>query len=107
MLTGNSRNTRTLWDYGDLRIDVHRVILRLPEELAEVATLLMTLNGTEAATRLGISRSTLYRRLMGIRSVFAAAGLDHYLCQPGISARRAVVDAGHCGRNRREHRRAG
>jgi RNA polymerase sigma factor (sigma-70 family) len=73
------RSARTQREYEDLRIDVVHAISLLPEELAVVAILLLTVNIVEAAQLLGISRSTLHRRLDRLREAFSAAGLDRYL----------------------------
>jgi RNA polymerase sigma-70 factor, ECF subfamily len=62
----------------ELQIDVALSISRLPAELTAVAVLLKTVSVVEAARRLGVSRSTLCRRVASIREIFIAAGLDGY-----------------------------
>ena len=64
---------------AELQIDIARVITTLPTELAAVALLLKSVSAVDAGRRLGLSRSTLYRRLVTIREIFVAAGLDKYL----------------------------
>jgi RNA polymerase sigma-70 factor (ECF subfamily) len=66
-------------DRVELQIDVARVIAALPAELAGVACLLKSVNAVDAGRRMGLSRSTLYRRIVMIREVFVAAGLHGYL----------------------------
>ena len=75
------RSARSARERSELRIDVDSVISRLPPELAAVAVLLKSEGVVEVGRRLGISRATTYRRLIRIREVFAAAGLDSYLRQ--------------------------
>lgn len=64
---------------AELQIDVATVIASLPAELAAVALLLKSVNAVDAGRRLGLCRSTLYRRLVRIREVFASAGLHGYI----------------------------
>ena len=60
----------------NLRLDVQRVLSRLPAALAHLCRLLMDCETcAEAAARAGISRATLYRRLARIRSAFVEAEL--------------------------------
>jgi RNA polymerase sigma-70 factor (ECF subfamily) len=73
------RSGLSSWERAELRIDVARVIAALPAELAAIADALKSVNAIDAGRRLGLSRSTVYRRLVVIREVFAAAGLHHYL----------------------------
>jgi len=71
------RRSRPAAELVELAIDVARVIECLPAELAIVARVL--LDGepdTVVARQLGISRSTLYRRIGQLRQIFRDAGLD-------------------------------
>lgn len=62
-----------------LRLDVRRILKNLPAELAAMAELLAEgETPTAAARRLGISRSTVHRRIVRLRHAFRAAGLDKY-----------------------------
>ena len=59
----------------NLRLDVQRVLGRLPTAIAHLCRLLMACETcAEAAARAGISRATLYRRLGQVRSTFVEAG---------------------------------
>jgi RNA polymerase sigma-70 factor, ECF subfamily len=70
-------NTRTLEKKLTLRIDVERILARLPGPLVSLCVLLMVCDTTsEAASVAGISRATLYRRIHQVRAVFAQAGMD-------------------------------
>jgi hypothetical protein len=62
------------WEREELRIDVAKVISSLPDKLAGIARLLMSVSAIEAGRQLGIPRATLYRRIADIREAFAAAG---------------------------------
>jgi RNA polymerase sigma-70 factor (ECF subfamily) len=76
----------------ELQIDVARLIAALPAELAAVAVVLKSAGVVEAGRRLGLSRSTLYRRLTPIRAAFAAAGLDAYLGRPQALSRSSCLE---------------
>jgi DNA-directed RNA polymerase specialized sigma24 family protein len=63
-----------------LRLDVCRVMKSLPAELAAVAELLSEgETATAVAERLGISRSSIYRRIGRLRDIFRHSGLGLYV----------------------------
>ena len=69
------------WDF---RIDLKRVLSRLPEPIAETAALVDQVSPREAAQRLGCSRTTFYQRLSELRSACARAGISvGYLAKAG------------------------
>ena len=63
----------------DLSIDVRRLRDQLRPELASIAVLLPSKKLNDIGRQLGLSRSTLYRRLRELRSAAAGLGLDRYL----------------------------
>jgi RNA polymerase sigma factor (sigma-70 family) len=70
-------NTRSVFEKLNLRIDVEQVLMRLPVALATICRLLMVCEtSSEAASRAGISRATLYRQIHQVRALFAQAGMD-------------------------------
>jgi DNA-directed RNA polymerase specialized sigma24 family protein len=52
----------------DLRLDVEQVLLRLPEDLARIARMLMLHNLTQAARELAMPRSSLQARIQELRT---------------------------------------
>jgi RNA polymerase sigma factor (sigma-70 family) len=78
MRTG--RRYRTAAELLILRLDVRRIMKILPAELAAVAELLAEgETPTAAASRLGIARSTIHRRIVRLRGIFHQAGLGLYI----------------------------
>ena len=73
------RSSRAIAEQLELQMDVARVISLLSVEDAKLGDLLMYSNGTEAAKRLGVSRSTLCRRILRLRRAFERARLEIYL----------------------------
>lgn len=64
----------------DLRIDLERVLLRLSDEQRTLCQMKAEGMGrSEMARRLGMSRSTLYRRLEEIGALLAEMGFDGWL----------------------------
>jgi RNA polymerase sigma factor (sigma-70 family) len=57
-----------------LALDVAKVLERLNENDRRLAKTLMKCSPSETSRRLGISRSTVYARMAGLRSSFIAAG---------------------------------
>jgi RNA polymerase sigma-70 factor (ECF subfamily) len=77
MQTG--RQTRPASELQLLAIDLTRVLDQLPPELVSVARLLAEgETPAEAATILNISRATIYRRMVRIRTAFRDAGFQSY-----------------------------
>jgi RNA polymerase sigma-70 factor (ECF subfamily) len=72
------RYTLSSWEREELRIDVAKAISSLPDKLAGIARLLMSVSAIEAGRQLAIPRATVYRRIAEIRGVFAAQGLHLY-----------------------------
>jgi len=64
---------------SSLKSDVHDVVNELSEEDQRICEMLSEQTLSEAARRLMISRSTLYRRMDGIRQQFEKRDLDKYL----------------------------
>lgn len=77
------RAALSAYERAELQIDVRAVIATLPPELAAVALVLKSEGVVEAGYRLGLSRSTVYRRVANIRALFQSAGLDLYLSRRG------------------------
>jgi RNA polymerase sigma-70 factor, ECF subfamily len=63
-------------EHWELRTDIEKVIASLPADLASIVNQLGAGSVVEAARRLGLSRSTMYRRIAEIRNVFISAGLS-------------------------------
>jgi hypothetical protein len=58
----------------NLRLDVERILIRLPAGRVKLCRLLMAGgSAVDVATVVGISRATLYRRLQEIRMAFVEA----------------------------------
>jgi RNA polymerase sigma factor (sigma-70 family) len=77
MRTG--RQTRPASELQFLAIDLEGVLDKLPPNLGAVARLLAEgETPAEAATILNISRATIYRRIVRIRTVFRDAGFESY-----------------------------
>jgi DNA-directed RNA polymerase specialized sigma24 family protein len=77
----------------EMRADVWHSLAQLPDPLRVVALALMMYSVKEAATKIGISRPTMYRRISKIRKQFTGSGLDGYMpnanlsynrCQPSV-----------------------
>jgi len=67
----------------DLRVDLARVLEKLPVELAKIAHVLFDGESVgDAARKLGISRATAHRRLNQLRRHLDAAGLRAYIAGP-------------------------
>jgi len=65
---------------AELRMDLERVLATLTDEQRALCELLGAgLSGDEIATRLGVARSTVYRRRGEVRVIFAEAGLGPWL----------------------------
>jgi RNA polymerase sigma-70 factor (ECF subfamily) len=77
--SGIGRDALSSHERSELRIDVGRVVSLLPADLASVAVLLRSVSAVEAGRRLGVSRSTLHRRIADIRGFFQRSGLNLYL----------------------------
>jgi transcriptional regulator of acetoin/glycerol metabolism len=73
------RRSLSWHEHTDLRVDIQRVIDRLPMELGVIACLLATDSICQVARRLGLSRSTIYRRIEQLRTAFLCVGLDQYI----------------------------
>jgi RNA polymerase sigma factor (sigma-70 family) len=75
----------------NLKIDIRQLRAQLPPELAAIAVLLTTRTSREIVRLLGISRSTLYRRIRELRSAAIGIGLDRYIgarnAQTGLKKR--------------------
>jgi RNA polymerase sigma-70 factor (ECF subfamily) len=72
----NLREGRSVESKLNLRLDVERVLLRLPVAQVNVCRLLMACDSPmDVAVKAGISRATLYRQLRQVRAVFVEAGL--------------------------------
>ena len=70
------RRQSMLWPRRlELQADVERAIASMQTELASVARLLMSMNVSDVARHLKLSRATVHRRIGDIRAVFAAAEL--------------------------------
>jgi len=59
----------------DLAIDLAEVVSKLPPQLKQICEALRLYKPSEAARRLGVHRSTIYRAIREIRKHFVAAGL--------------------------------
>jgi DNA-directed RNA polymerase specialized sigma24 family protein len=69
------RDLRSVESNLNLRLDVERILRCLPAALMSICRLLMVCDSAvDAASRAGISRATLYRRLQEVRRAFAEAG---------------------------------
>jgi RNA polymerase sigma-70 factor (ECF subfamily) len=66
-------------DRAEVASDVAEAVASLPAELREIAELLTNHTVAELVHRLGVSRSTLYRRVADIRATFEARGLGNHL----------------------------
>jgi DNA-directed RNA polymerase specialized sigma24 family protein len=67
----------------DLRVDLARVLEKLPAELAKIAHILFDGESVgDAARKLGISRAAAYRHLNQLRRHLDAAGLRAYISGP-------------------------
>ncbi|MGH2271892.1 helix-turn-helix domain-containing protein [Anaerohalosphaeraceae bacterium U12dextr] len=69
----------------DAPIDVNTVVDKLPSRLRQVANLLKTHSPAQAASRLGVSRSTVSRAINRIREYFLAAGFQNCMAMQQIS----------------------
>ncbi len=66
---------RSLESQLNLRVDVERILIRLPAGLMKVCRLLMAGDSAvDVAAMVGVSRATLYRRLEHVRAAFVKAG---------------------------------
>ena len=61
----------------ELRADIQSISMKLPDELQQMVALLQEHCPTEAAERMGISRTAFQRRLIELRRVFVAEGYGH------------------------------
>ena len=79
----------------ELSSDVRTAMRRLPPDLAEVAHTLMECDSiTEAALKLQVSRSTVYRRLAAMKKIFAAAGLSTHVLPSRVSGNNGAARRG-------------
>jgi RNA polymerase sigma-70 factor (ECF subfamily) len=62
-----------------LRIDIARVLDRLPENLRLICERLKEISVAELAREMGVPRSTIYEKRKQIRRAFSKAGLQVYL----------------------------
>jgi DNA-directed RNA polymerase specialized sigma24 family protein len=81
--TQGSESIDPRWSSGsemrDLEIDIRRLRKLLRPELAAIAVLLPSRSPVEIVGLLGISRSTLYRRIKELRAIAIGIGLDRYI----------------------------
>lgn len=63
----------------DLRIDVNRLISKLPGDLRRLCLQLQSANVSQVSNDTETSRSTIYRKLKKLRVIFEAVGLADYL----------------------------
>jgi DNA-directed RNA polymerase specialized sigma24 family protein len=71
------RTGSVLGEKQTLRLDVERILMRLPAALATICRLLMICEtNSEVAAKAGMSRATLYRQIQQVRKAFAQAGMD-------------------------------
>ena len=82
---GGARDEQAL---RELRLDIEAVIDGMPERLQRVCRTLMVYSGREAARRLGIGKSSLYRARASIRKRFEAAGIRGFLDEAGTDSPR-------------------
>lgn len=68
-------------DADHLKMDVERLLVKLPPELVQLAQLLSTDSIASIGRITGRSRATIYRRINELRCAFEAAGLRKYLPQ--------------------------
>jgi RNA polymerase sigma factor (sigma-70 family) len=74
--TGNPCDRRSLESRLNLRLDIKRILSRLPTTLSQLCRLLVACDShAEAAARAGISRATLYRRIKELQAVFIQGGM--------------------------------
>src|SRR5581483_5642548 len=71
----------------ELRIDVYRVLAGCTETERNVALSLMEHTPSEASRLKGLSRSTIYERIRGLRARFAAAGFGRSYRRKPCAAR--------------------
>lgn len=69
------RGERSEQERVDVAIDLAEVVSNLPPELQRICEALRLYKPSEAARRLGMHRSTIYRAMREIRRHFTAAGL--------------------------------
>ncbi|MFQ5734292.1 MAG: sigma factor [Planctomycetaceae bacterium] len=77
-------NTTGRWVDGfenqvDLKITVDELLATLPKDLRRLCTLLKSYNVQDSAARMGVHRTTAFRMLCEIRSIFLAAGFEDFL----------------------------
>ncbi|GAB0057950.1 hypothetical protein SIID45300_02284 [Candidatus Magnetaquicoccaceae bacterium FCR-1] len=71
--------THSGMDHIHLAIDIGRLLCRLPNEHRRICQLLVLLDKPAIPQRLGMGRTTFYRRLGEIRSHFREAGMQNAL----------------------------
>jgi DNA-directed RNA polymerase specialized sigma24 family protein len=72
----NPRAKQSLESQLHRRLDVRRMVERMPTALAQLCRLLMACDSAvEAAEMAGISRATLYRRIRRLQDVFSQGGI--------------------------------
>lgn len=78
-LLRTGKASRPLAELDDLRIDVWRVIDRLPPRLRDLCERLRTQTVAEISRDTGIPRGTIYELVTKLRVIFEKAGLRDYL----------------------------
>ncbi|MBF0180606.1 MAG: sigma-70 family RNA polymerase sigma factor [Magnetococcales bacterium] len=76
-------------DHIDLSVDVNRLLVRLPNEHRRICHHIMFWDQPFRSCRLGMSRTTFYRRLDEIRAFFSKAGLKKSACSVGRFSKNA------------------
>lgn len=74
---------------SDLRIDIARGLVSLPDKEREVALQLMEFPPAEVSRRLRIARSTVYNRMAHIQDQFEAIGLGQRKVGPQCHSRQS------------------
>jgi DNA-directed RNA polymerase specialized sigma24 family protein len=69
----------------DTPIDLNTVVDKMPSRLRQIANLLKMYSPAQAASRLGVSRSTISRAMNRIREYFLAAGFQNCMATQQIS----------------------
>ena len=62
------------FDEIELRLDVNKVLLSLPHQLVELSRMLGELPMAEICSRLGRSRTSVYKSTLQLRAAFIGAG---------------------------------
>lgn len=83
--------SRSAAELQDLRLDVERLINKLPDDLRELCLQLKSANVSQVSSDTGTSRSTIYRKLKILRVIAEAFGLGDYLNHQRYSLREFPV----------------